>query len=47
MGCGMVGLGWFGRYVVGGLVVMVYFYTLVIYISVMISWLTGFESVVG
>lgn len=39
--------GWFGRYVVGGLVVMVYSYTLVVYISVLISWLAGFESVVG
>lgn len=47
MGCGMVGLGWFGRYVVGGLVGMVYFYTLVVHISVLISWLAGFESVVG
>ena len=47
MGCGMVGLGWFGRYVVGGLVVLVYFITLVAYISVMVSWLAEFESVVG
>ena len=47
MGYGMVGLGWFGRYVVGGLVVMVYFYTLVVYISVVVSWLAEFVSVVG
>ena len=47
MGCGMVGLGWSGQYVVGGLVVLVYFYTLVVHISVVVSWLAEFESVVG
>ena len=43
----MVGLGGLVGIVVGGLVVMVYFYTLVVYISVMVSWLVEFESVVG
>ena len=33
----MVGLGWFGWYVVGGLVVLAYFYTLVVYMSDMVS----------